>query len=105
MIINKKSQSNLERAASPPFTAEYNYATKSPLVTMGCPIFSPQMPIPFDDLHLHLIHQSFERRHSPSQTASGSNQPFCHNSSTTQVDRQTDGIGDKTLLQHSLTLH
>jgi len=38
---NKKSQSNLERAMSPPLTAENNYATKSPLVTMGCPIFSP----------------------------------------------------------------
>jgi len=39
---NKKSQSNLEKAMSPPLTAENNYATKSPLVTNGCRIFIPK---------------------------------------------------------------
>jgi len=34
-----KSQSNFVRAASPPLTAENNYAAQSPLVTMGCPTF------------------------------------------------------------------
>ena len=43
-IFNKKSQSNLGRAVSPPLTAENNYATKSPLVTMGCLTFTPKSP-------------------------------------------------------------
>jgi len=60
---NKKSQSNLGRAASPPVTAENNYATKSPLVTMGCPIY-PKTALPFDDLHSNLIHPSLDRPHS-----------------------------------------
>jgi len=38
---NKKSQSNLGRTASPPLTAENDYATKSPLVTMG---YAPHLP-------------------------------------------------------------
>ena len=41
---NKKSLSNLGRAASPPLTVENNYATKSPLVTMGCPHSPPKLP-------------------------------------------------------------
>ena len=45
---NKKSQHNLGRASSPPFTAENNYATKSPLVTIGCPHIHPQnCPFPW----------------------------------------------------------
>jgi len=39
---NKKSQSNLGRAASPPLMSENNYATKSALVTMGCPMCIPK---------------------------------------------------------------
>jgi len=38
--FNKKYQSNLGRAASPPLMAENNYATKSPLVTMGYSTFT-----------------------------------------------------------------
>ena len=34
------------RAVSPPLTAENNYATKSPLVTMGCLTFTPTLPLP-----------------------------------------------------------
>jgi len=33
---------------------------------------------------------SLDRPHSPSQTASGSNQPFCHNTLSSQTDQQTD---------------
>jgi len=46
-------------------------------------------PFPFDDHHPHLIHQSLDRPHSPSQTASGSNQPFCHITLSGQTDRHT----------------
>jgi len=46
-------------------------------------------PFPFDDNHRHLIHPSLDRSHSPFQTASGSNQPFCHSTLSGQTDRQT----------------
>jgi len=63
--------------------------TKSALVTMRRPKFTPKnCPFPFDDNHRHLIHPSLDRPHSLSQTASGSNQPFCHN--TLRTDRPTD---------------
>jgi len=35
-------------------------------------------PFPFDDHHQNLIHPYRARPHSPPQTASRSNQPFCH---------------------------
>jgi len=37
----------------------------------------------FDDHYPHLIHLSLDRPHSPSQTASGSNEPFCPIASAT----------------------
>ena len=54
-------------------------------------------------LHPHLIHPSFDRPHSPPQTASGSNHPFYHYHSTlcgqtdAQTDRPTDGLGQKPI--------
>jgi len=42
----------------------------------------------------HLIHPFLDRPHLPPQTASGSNQPFCHNSLL-----QTDRWGIRTLLR------
>jgi len=38
--MNKKSQNNLGRAASPPLTAENNYATEPPLAAMRYPTFT-----------------------------------------------------------------
>jgi len=43
---NKKSQSNLRRAVSSLLIAENNYATKSPLVTLGWCTFTPKLPLP-----------------------------------------------------------
>ena len=40
----------------------------------------PNCPFPFDDHHQNLIHPCRARPHSPRQTASGCDQPFCHNS-------------------------
>ena len=80
----------LGRAASPPLKAENNYATKSPLVTVGRPKFTPKLPLPLGDLQPHLIHPSLDRPRSPSQTACQSSWPFFHNSSAGQTDRQTD---------------
>jgi len=62
------------------YALSHNDATKSPLVTMGRPKFTPKLPLPFDDHHQNLIHPYRALPHSPPQTASGSNQPFCHNS-------------------------
>jgi len=62
---------------------------KSPLVTMGRSKFTPKTALSFDD-HLHLIHSSLDRLHSPSQTASGSVQPCCHSTLSGQTDQSTD---------------
>jgi len=51
-------------------------------------IYLQNCPFPFDNNHLHLIHPSLDRPHSPSQTASGSSQPFCHSTLAEQTDRQ-----------------
>jgi len=57
----------------------------------GMPKIHPEnCPFPFDDHHLHLIHLSLDRPHSPSQTAPGSNQPFCHSTLSGQTDRPSD---------------
>jgi len=67
----------------------------------------PKLPFPFDHNRPHLIHLSLDRSHSPSQTASGSNQPFCHSTllGHRQTDRLTDGIGDRsTPLALTLTI-
>ena len=68
----------------------HNYATKSPLAIMGRPKFTLNCHFPFADHHPHLIHLSLDRPHSSSQTASGSNQPFCHSilSGHTDTDRR-----------------
>jgi len=86
----------------------HNYATKSPLVTMGRSKFTPNFP-------------SLRRSPPPSNTpvprpipltiptASGSYQPFCH-STGRQTDRQTDrrtdrpidGLGDRSVRLRSL---
>jgi len=61
-------------------------STKSPLVTVGCSNFHPSLrrsPAPS-------IHPSLDQPHSPPQTASGSSQPFCHNTLCRQTDRLTD---------------
>jgi len=49
----------------------------------------PNLPFHFDN-HLNLVHPSLDRLHSPPQTASGSNRPFCHNTLSGQTDRQID---------------
>ena len=54
----------------------------------GTPQTHPQN-CPFDDHHPRVIHSSLDRPHSPSQTASGSTQPFCHNSLSGQRHTQT----------------
>jgi len=49
----------------------------------------------------HVIHPSFNWPHSPPQTASRSNQPFCHNTlsghTDRPTDRTTDGLGDNSV--------
>jgi len=57
-------------------------------------------PLPWG-MWTHLIHPSLYWTHSPPQTASGSNQPFCHNTLSGQTnqptDQPTDGIGNNSI--------
>jgi len=59
-----------------------------------CIVFTPNCPFPFDDHHQNQIHPHRARPHSPRQTTSGSDQPFCHNSHV-RTDRW-----DKRLLRN-----
>jgi len=58
-----------------------------PIGYNGTPNSPPKLPLSFDDHHQNLIHPFLDRPHSPSQTASGSNQPFRHNTLSGQTDR------------------
>jgi len=53
---------------------------------MWCPTFTPKLPLPLDDHYPDLIHPSLDRPHLLPQTASGSNQPFCHSTLSGQTD-------------------
>ena len=74
-----------------------NYATTSPLVRMGRPKINPQNCL----FPSTITTPSLDRPHSPSQTASGSNQPFCHNTLSGPTDRQTyrptDKLGNRSV--------
>jgi len=84
----KISHSNLGRATMPPLMAKNNYATRVPLVTMGCPTFTPKFdPFPFENLHPHLIHpSSTDPTHHPKRHAD----PVSHFSTILPPDRQTE---------------
>jgi len=86
--INKKSLCNLGRAASPPRTVENNYATKSLLVTVGCPTFTPNCPF-HSTISTPSNTPSLDRPHSPAQTASRSN-PMSRFATVLTQDRPTD---------------
>ena len=57
----------------------------------------PETAIPLGYVDPCLIHPSLDRPHSPSQTASGSNQPFCHNTISGQTSTQTDTQSDRQM--------
>jgi len=85
-----KGSGNILKLASPQSNLRRVHH-KEPIGYNGTPQIHPQnCPFPFDDHHIHLIHPSVDRPHSPSQTASGSNQQFCHNTLSGETDRQTD---------------
>jgi len=48
-------------------------------------------PFPLRHVDFHLTHECLGPPHSPLQTASGSNQPFCHNTHV-RTDRRVDDI-------------
>ena len=83
LILPLKPNRNVTQVTSP----QSNLRTSRRKGPIGTPQIHPQnCPFSFDDHHLHLIHPSFDRSLSPPQTASGSNQPFCH-SSLLRTDR------------------
>jgi len=51
-----------------------------------CIVFTPKLPLPFDDHHQNLIHSYRARPHSPPQTASRSIHP-CRHCSHVRIDR------------------
>jgi len=61
---------------------------------------SPQnCPFPFNDHHQNPIHRDLARPHSPSPTASGSIQLFCHNTNSRQTNnRPTDRCIDQQMV-------
>jgi len=82
----------------------HNYATKSPFITMGQCKSPPKLPLPLQRSPPHLIHPSLDWPHSPSQTVSRANQPFCHSKlfrstdrQTVQTHRPTDGLGNRSV--------
>jgi len=96
---NKKPLSNLGRAASPPRTVENNYTTEFPLVTMGCPKFTPKTAPSYSTISTtHIIHQFLDLPYShPKQhpdAISRFPQYTTHRTdrqANRQTDRQTDG--------------
>jgi len=74
---------------------------KVPIAYNGMPQIHPQnCPFP-STITTPSNTPILDRPHSSSQTASGSNQPYCHNTLSgqthTQTDRQTDGIDDSSI--------
>ena len=64
----------------------------TPIVYNGTLQIHPKLPkllIPPQRSPPNLIHPSLDRPHSPSQTASTSNQPFCHSTLSGPTDKQT----------------
>ena len=76
-----------------------------PIQTNGCSNAekSRKSLFPLGYVDPRLIHPYLHRPHSPSQTASGSSQPFCHNTLPGQTDRHrhthgpADGLGDRSV--------
>jgi len=68
---NKSSQSNWGKSAS----LSHNYATKSPLVTMGRPNSTQKLSLPLKTTHL--VHLSLDWPHSPPHMASSGRIKTC----------------------------
>jgi len=75
---------------------------KVPIDYNGTPqIHHQNCSLLFDNHQPHLINPSLDWPHSPSKTASGSNQPFCHSILSRHTDHHTDhptdGIDDNSI--------
>jgi len=70
--------------------------------------FGAQTALPLQRSPPYLIHPSLDWPHSPPQTASRSNQPFCHNTLCRLTDRpndwQTDGPGKCSVMSAALAM-
>jgi len=64
-------------------------------------------PLPLKHVDPYLIHLSLGQTRLPRQTASGTNQPFCHSTLSRQTDRQTEWsrrLTCKNTRSHSVVL-
>ena len=97
----REIQSNLERAASPPLTVENNYATKSRLVTIGCPIYTPFPKITAASPSTISTPSNTPILDNPTHHAKRHPDPISRFATVHPPDRQTDGpthwIGDRPL--------
>jgi len=100
-LHKKKSQRDLGRAASPPLTAENNYATKFPLVTMRCSIFNTNCP----PSTISTPSNTFIHRPTPlnTQTDPISRFPQFSHRTDRQTDRLTDRHTDRQLCEFAWT--
>jgi len=100
----RKFQSNLERAALPPLTAENNYAMKSLLVTKGCPTFTPKTApspsmIDLQPSNTHFPWPTLLTIRNGIQIQSAVFPQFTH-----QTKRQTDELGGNSVWTPAYTL-
>ena len=95
MRSNRKFQSNLGKAASPPLRQRMTTPQSPYWLQRDVPHLPTKLLCPFHDHLSHLIYSSLDRPHSPPQTASGSNQPFCHSTFFGHTDRPTEEMDDR----------
>ena len=88
VLRNQQAANSLRR------DMEIPNSKKSPISYNGAPHICPQnCPFPLTDSQTPLPTSSVDPSDLPSQTASRSGQPFCHNPLDRQTDRPTELVG------------
>jgi len=100
----------ISRPHSPPLTTArslhalpHNYATKVPLVTMGRPNFTPKTAPYLSTITTPIL--SLNQPHSPPQTTSRSNQPFCLSTLCGPTDKPTEGQMVQANVPYNMSVH
>jgi len=100
--LQKWGSTSTCQVAAQSIHALLHYTTKFPLVTMGCPTFTPKIAHSCGAVSILSSCLILLPSWPTIQTASRCNQPFCHNPldrhKQTDTHRLTDGPGDKTCM-------